>query len=164
MINSYIINIMRDKILLILFCSLLFTNCSLGNDNINEDLPDYLIQWHLIEVNGGIADVSHQFDLKVVIWVFNNKDANDTSDESLTITVTNNNTDDTKEDFLDSGNYNYSITEETDGNYITIEETEFGEVTFPTTTTLLIDTNELSTGSGADGYTYTFQRVLIPVN
>ena len=79
MINSYIINIMRDKILLILFCSLLFTNCSLGNDNINEDLPDYLIQWHLIEVNGGIADVSHQFDLKVVIWVFNNKDANDTS-------------------------------------------------------------------------------------
>ena len=87
-----------------------------------------------------------------------------TSDESLTITVTNNNTDDTKEDFLDSGNYNYSITEETDGNYITIEETEFGEVTFPTTTTLLIDTNELSTGSGADGYTYTFQRVLIPVN
>lgn len=155
---------MTNKFFLLLTCFFILTNCSLDNDNIIEDQLEYDLEWHLIEVNGGIAGISHQFDLEVVIWVFNNKDADDTSDDALTITIINNNTDDTKEDFLDSGTYNYSIIEETDGNYITIEETEFGEVTFPNTTTLLIDTNELSTGSGADGYVYTFQRVLVPID
>ena len=154
---------MTNKFFLLLTCFFILTNCSLDNDII-EDLQEYDLEWHLIGVTGGIAGVDLQFDLDTIIGVFDNGGDNNDADNDNILTIVNNNTDDTKEDFLDSGTYIYSITQETNGNYITIEGTEFGEVTFPTTTTLLIDTNELSTGSGADGFVYTFQRVLVPID
>ncbi len=155
---------MTNKFFLLLTCFFILTNCSLDNDNIIEDQQEYDLEWHLIEVTGGFTGVDLQFDLDTIIGVFDNGGDNNDADNDNILTIVNNNTDDTKEDFLDSGTYSYSITQETNGNYITIEGTEFGEVTFPTTTTLLIDTNELSTGSGADGFVYTFQRVLVPID
>lgn len=155
---------MKNKILLIFFCSLLLASCSLDSDNTtNEDTQEYEIQWHLTEVNGGIAGVSHQFDLNLIIWVFDNNDTVDNDSDDI-LTIVNDNTDDTKEDFLDSGTYSYSILEDDTIFYLSIDGTEYGEYNFPSSTSLLVDTNELSTGSGTDGFTYTFQRVLVAID
>ena len=53
-------------------------------------------EWHLVQVSGSIAGVSHLFEPGTITWTFN---------DDGTVTVENTNTDEGVEDFLESGVY-----------------------------------------------------------
>ncbi|MDD7887747.1 hypothetical protein [Flavivirga sp. 57AJ16] len=137
---------MKKYFLTVIFGLLLLTGCSTDDNNTPQVI---ITHWNLIKTTGGIAGVNDTFPLKTVIWTFD--------EVNLKLTIVNNNTDDTKQDALDSGTYAYSVTEKNNKTYINISTNEFGG--FETTSNqLVIDQNDLSEGSGADGFVYTFQR------
>lgn len=137
--------------ILIAFCSLItFTNCSVDNNEIPEVITK--TYWHLRNVNGGVAGVDIDFNLDKIIWFFN--------DQTGDLTVTNTNTEDTIEDGLESGDYSFTVNTDDTDNYLLINGNEYGGLLI-TATELIIDQNIMSTGSGADGFIYTFQRVLV---
>jgi hypothetical protein len=82
------------------------TGCNDGNDPY---IPTYTPpateniegSWELSNVSGGIAGTYDDFAPNEVVWIFN--------EESQTVTVFNNNTDDNKVDFFDSGTYDYEV-------------------------------------------------------
>jgi len=101
-------------------------------------------------VSGGIDGVNNDFDLSTVIWTFN---------EALgTLNIVNNNTNEELEDGYDTGNYTYSLIDNGNNSFIIINQIEFGSLTL-SNNKLIINQNEKSTGTGADGYIYTFQLV-----
>ena len=106
----------------------------------------------MINVTGGVAGVNETYSLDTIVWAFN--------DATKTLVVENNNDDDTKEDALDSGTYDFDVLDTNGKTYITIDNTEFGNFVV-SQNTLLIDQNIMSTGSGADGFVYTFQRIIL---
>jgi hypothetical protein len=57
--------------------------------------------WELSNVSGGIAGTNDDFAPGEVTWIFN--------EENHTVEVLNNNTDEDKVDFFDSGTYNYGV-------------------------------------------------------
>ena len=84
---------MKIKLLIVLCCSLVLTNCSVSNDSDTQQ--NYKNLWHLINVSGGIAGINENFELETIIWSFN--------ETTLKLTVVNSNPDDTIQDGLDSG-------------------------------------------------------------
>ena len=134
----------------------MLTNCSLDNDQTNDYDQVFKQEWHLVGIEGGLSETSETFDLEVIIWSFD--------DNNNLLTVNNNNNDDTKEDFLDSGTYSYDIIEESGNKFFAFNGIEYGQYTFLSTDVLVVDGNKLSTGTGADGFVYTFNRVLIPID
>ena len=76
---------------------------------------------------------------------------------NLKLTVVNNNTDEDKEDALESGTYIYSETQVNGKTYLNISGSEFGGFTL-SSTHLILDQNVQSQGSGTDGYIYTFKK------
>lgn len=54
--------------------------------------------WKLVNVSGGIAGTNDDFADGLITWKFN---------ANHTVTITNNNTDDSKQDILESGTYDY---------------------------------------------------------
>ena len=142
---------MKIKLLIVLCCAFVFTNCSLSNDS--ETPQNYKKSWHLINVSGGFAGVNENFELETIIWSFDEPTAK--------LTVVNNNSDDTIQDGLASGAYDYSIDIAEDGkSYITIDANELGLLTV-NQTGMFIDENMMSTGTGADGFIYSFQVELV---
>lgn len=144
---------MTNKILFILTCFFTLTNC-----NVNEDLPEqeaqnYRTEWHLLNVSGGVAGVNDDFEANTIIWIFDQ--------ENNSVNITNNNTDDTKQDGFDTGTYSFSSLESNDSFYMVINGDELGEYTFPNQQTLQIDENYKSDSDGTDGFIYTFGLVLV---
>lgn len=145
---------MKNKILLVITCCFILTNCSLEDNSSTYQEISYLRQWHLVKVNGGIAGLQDEFSLGTIILDFNGT--------NNILTVENNNTDDSKEDFLDSGTYPYSELDQNGLIYLIIDGIEYGERTFSSNNTIItIDANSLSNGTGTDGFVYTLQRVLV---
>ncbi|MDO5968744.1 hypothetical protein Q4Q35_02905 [Flavivirga aquimarina] len=143
---------MKRNLLIILTCFFVLTNCSLNDDNNSDDTVVFTT-WHLTNVTGGLAGVDDTFDLKTIIWIFDGNNS--------VITVVNNNTDDTKVDGLDSGTYDFSIITEGDDEFLVVENNEMGLLTTTTTQSYLeIDENSTSEGDVADGFIYTFKKVL----
>lgn len=138
---------MKIKLLVVWCIALLLTNCAVSDDSNTEQ--NYKNLWHLINVSGGVAGVNENFELETIIWSF---------DEATSkLTVENNNQDDTIQDGIESGIYNYSITSGEGGrSYLTVETNEFGLLTF-SQNGMSIDGNQLSTGDVADGFMYSFQ-------
>ncbi|MFI0427847.1 hypothetical protein [Mariniflexile sp. HMF6888] len=145
---------MRPYILIAFLSFITLTNCSIGN---NDDIPDQIITtyWHLTNVSGGVAGVDNDFDLNDIVWHFNNT--------TNKLTIKNTNTDDTIEDGFDSGVYNFSVTTVGSDEFLVINSNEFGKVVV-TQTQLTIDQNMTTSGTGADGFIYTFTRVNIVKN
>jgi hypothetical protein len=141
---------MKFKFLASVIFIVVLTSCSISSD---DNTPQIIRnEWHLKNVSGGIDGVNDDFAFSEVIWAFN---------ETLsTLTVTNNNTDGSKEDGLDSGNYTYSLIEEGNNTFLVVDDHEIGSLTLPTNQ-LIIDENLTSNGTGADGFIYTFQLVQI---
>lgn len=135
----------KNILILISFCFIL-TSCSLSDDTQSNPVVTKNI-WHLVAVNGGIAGINEQFSTGTIIWDFD--------DQSLRLTVENNNTDEGIEDSFDSGVYDYSIENIGDDSYLSIDGNEIGSLNF-TQSGLVINQNMMSTGTGADGYVYTF--------
>ncbi len=142
---------MKKHFLTIFLSILILTSCSIKNDTQLPDPQTVIIHWNLTKTTGGIGGVNDEFTLGTVVWTFDEID--------LKITVENNNTDDTKQDALDSGTYDYSVTEAGGKTFINIVGNEFGRFAV-SNNTLVIDQNELSQGSGADGFLYTFQKTV----
>lgn len=129
----------------------ILTSCSLNDANNNDEAQEVILSfWHLRETSGGFAGVNDQFELDTVVWFFDETNG--------TVTIENNNTDDTKQDALDSGTYTYSIITGDIGLFIIVDGNELGEITIDQTN-FVIDQNNTSGGVAADGFVYTFQRV-----
>ena len=137
---------MKIKLLIVLCISLVVTNCSISNNT--ETPQNFKNLWHLINVSGGVSGINENFELETIIWSFN--------EATLKLTIVNNNDDDTIQDGLDSGTYDYAITNANGKSYLIIDGNEVGELTF-TQTSMQIDENIMSTGNGADGFMYSFQ-------
>ncbi|MFH6768348.1 hypothetical protein V8G56_06350 [Gaetbulibacter aquiaggeris] len=69
----------------------------------------------------------------------------------------NNNTN-AVEDGLDSGTYRYDLLDDGKNIFLIIDDNEFGGLTL-SNNILTIDQNLRSTGTGADGFIYSFQLV-----
>ncbi|MFG6688033.1 hypothetical protein ACGK9U_15770 [Mariniflexile sp. HNIBRBA6329] len=145
---------MKHYILITFLSFITLTNCSISNDDSKQQV--YKTYWHLTNVSGSVSGVDNDFELDKIIWTFN--------EDTNKLVVNNTNATDV-EDGLDTGTYTYSITEvegegEVNDLFLTIESNEFGKLTFDATE-LVIDQNITTTGSGADGFIYTFKRVVI---
>lgn len=79
-------------------------------------------QWKLVNVSGSFAGISHDFPAGTITWDFN--------PTTQMVTVINNNTDDTLNDVLETGVYNYQIVDSSDPNFcsqtIKINNNEMG--------------------------------------
>jgi hypothetical protein len=145
------------RTLIILFTSFLaLTNCSVDNQIDNQEEESFLVYWHLRNVIGGVSDVNNDFELDDIVWFFD-----ETTGE---LTVENNNTDDTIEDGLSSGLYQFSFETEDSDFFLFIDGNEFGYVEsfqFGLIIDQNIQTAENTTIS--DGFVYAFDRVLVPI-
>ncbi|GAA4271688.1 hypothetical protein GCM10022258_09820 [Aquimarina gracilis] len=74
---------------------------SCSNDDDSSSSSELSGTWSLINVSGGFVGLDHDFNTGIVVWVFN--------ESSNTVSITNNNTDDSIEDLLPTGTYDYSI-------------------------------------------------------
>lgn len=90
---------MKKIQLICLFAIMILLGCNNDDDNRND--TSLRGAWKLIEVNGTIAGIRDQFEPGVIQWNFNTSNS--------TFTVVNNNTDESKQDVFESGNYTYSI-------------------------------------------------------
>ncbi|MEN3324780.1 hypothetical protein VP395_13655 [Mariniflexile soesokkakense] len=142
---------MKHFILITFLSFITLTNCSINNNDDGKQQV-YKTYWHLTNVSGGIAGVDNDFDLDKIIWSFDNTTGK--------LTINNTNTDDTIEDGFDSGVYNYTVTIVESDEFLVIESNEFGNVV-ATETQLIIDQNITTSGTGTDGFVYTFKRVVI---
>lgn len=145
---------MKNYLIIACFCFFALTNCSLDNDNNNQPQVTRVL-WNLKNVSGGVAGVSNDFNSGKIVWEFN--------EQTSKFTVSNTNGDSSIEDGLDSGTYTYSVNEVGSKNYISINADEFGSITV-TSTKLIINQNETSTGSASDLYIYTFEKSIILEN
>lgn len=141
---------MKKSALLILSCIFIFSSCSTNDTPVDNRKVIYL--WHLVKVTGGVSGVDEAFDLETIVWTFN--------EETKKLVVENNNVDDTREDALDSGTYDFGVLDVDGKAYITINDIEFGNFVV-SQNTLIIDQNIMSTGNGADGFVYSFQRTIL---
>lgn len=142
---------MKRNLIVMLFFTIALTGCSLSND---DDVIKVEILWNLTNVRGGIDGVNNNFEINDIIWSFDQ--------ETATLTVTNTNTDDSVEDGLDSGSYSYSITNDGTHFFLLINDTEYGSFT-TSETELIIDQNITTSGTGADGFIYKFEKKLAPI-
>ncbi|WP_242132594.1 hypothetical protein [Aestuariivivens marinum] len=143
---------MKKNIIFLLAIVLSVTSCSLKNDT-DQDQQTYKSLWHLINVSGGVSGVNDSFSLGTIVWSFN--------ETTLKLTIENDNTDDTKQDGWDSGTYDYLLDQTDSRDFLTISGTEVGELIFTSENNMIINENEKSTGTAADGLIYTLQRTLV---
>lgn len=129
---------------------LLLVSLSCCNDSDNNNNPANTIEgnWHLVHVTGGIIGVDQTFEGDKIIWKFNSQNQN--------LTVVNNNTDQNLIDGLDSGSYEYSISNNPNNDLcnqsIIIEDNgNMGCIS--------VDNNKFIINDlAADGFRYEFKR------
>ena len=125
----------------LLICSL--SSCCQSDDNntITNALEG---TWNLVRITGGFAGVDDEFEPGLIIWDFNTS--------NTTLTVSNNNTENTIYDGLPSGVYTYSITISEEGQFITIENMPNGKLT--------ISENQMTIDNNipADGFLLSFNK------
>lgn len=138
---------MHLKFLTSIILIVISTSCSINNENNKPQVVRS--EWHLKNVSGGLEGVNNDFVLNQIIWIFN--------ESQSSLTVLNNNTN-AVEDGLDSGTYTYALLNDSNNTFLIIDDNEFGGLTI-LNDILTIDQNITSTGSGADGFIYTFQLV-----
>lgn len=142
---------MKKTFLILTTLFLIVTSCNISNNDNDDPIEVTLYHWNLINVSGGVAGVDNDFVVGDIVWDFDPL-------ENL-LYVENSNTDDTIEDSLDSGVYEFSLFEENLKLYTLLEFNEFGEIYESETdnTILIINQNSLSTGTASDGFVYTFK-------
>lgn len=143
---------MKNCALIVLSCFFILSSCSTNDDPIESQKIRYL--WHLVNVTGGVAGIDEQFPVGTIIWSFD--------DATKTLTIDNKNTDDSIEDALESGSYDYSVLDVDGKTYLSIEGNELGSFEI-SQSNLIINQNIMSTGTGADGFIYTFRVEVINV-
>lgn len=136
-----------------LFILVLAVSCSKSDNAPDEQLPAIQSAWRLTNVSGGISGISDDFDDGSIDWTFATGGA---------LTVWNTNTDDTKEDILETGEYIYgfvpnTITPGSCAETIVIGGVNYGCVSISGNTMTLSQTE-------SDGYVLTFEKIEIVTN
>ncbi|RZJ28040.1 MAG: hypothetical protein EOO48_10665 [Flavobacterium sp.] len=88
------------KLLTVFFIAVLLNACSSNNNDSNDQPQSIVGAWRLTNVSGGITGMSDNFDDGSITWTFN---------DNGTVDVWNTNTDDTKTDLFETGNYSYGF-------------------------------------------------------
>ncbi|TNJ42414.1 hypothetical protein KFZ70_14625 [Tamlana fucoidanivorans] len=157
--KTYLENI-KTKYFTIVIMFLFFSNCTNTTPLEGETQKPTITQWHLVNVSGGISGVNIDFELGTIIWIF---DINPNNYTDL-LYVENNNEDDTIEDGLDHGPYPTSTTIAGDKIFLFVDSEEYGEFIYSNDDKLVINQNNRSNGEqGSDGYIYTFERMVVPL-
>lgn len=125
----------------------IFTSCDSDDDTAPMD-PIHGI-WNLVNVSGGFAGINEDYESGSITWSFNSQD--------LTITVQNNTGQINLFSGYVTGTYPYAIIEANENVYLVINNTEFGSY-IVSDTSLNINQNEFSFGTGADGFFLQFER------
>ena len=91
------------KTIKLLSLFVLLFQLSACNDDFDDNLPEkpsptLLGSWKLVNVSGGFANQNFDFEAGLITWTFN---------DNQTVTIVNNNTDNDKPDYFDSGIYPY---------------------------------------------------------
>jgi hypothetical protein len=144
------------KLLTLLFCTLILNSCSNSNDD-DDNSPEPTLQggWTLKKVQGGIGGVNQNFDDELVTWTFN---------ANGTVSVFNTNTDDTRIDFFETGDYTYDFepntaTPDTCAEALILDNVSFGCHDFSGNgNTLTLSQVE------SDGYQLTLERIVFITN
>jgi hypothetical protein len=95
----------KIRLITLLLSMILLSACQSDNDSPEDNDPTLGGTWKLTAVYGGIAGTHDTYPAGMISWEFNTT--------SQTVTVLNTNTDDMKQDLLDSGTYNYSFSPNT---------------------------------------------------
>ena len=143
---------MRFNTIFLIIIALILSSCSIEDEPVVNNTS--VATWHLIKSENPIIGTLSSFDLDTIIWLFD--------DTTYTLTVENNNTDDTKYDLLDSGIYNYDEITNANATFIVINESEYGITINENIFTLVHEVDiSLSSGEMLDGgLIYTFQRII----
>jgi len=139
---------MKWKILVLLvvgFCGVI-ASC---NDDDSTQASTINGTWNLKNISGGLAGINDAYNQGIIKWVFDS--------QALTLTVENNNSQNTIYDGFESGIYSYSILESGGDSYLIAEDIEFGGYTV-TENNLIIDQNKTLIGTGADGFIIELER------
>lgn len=122
----------------------LFAGC---NDDDTHSNASVYGPWKLVKVQGGIAGTTDNFEPGLITWTFNSA--------NQTITVVNNNTNDSANDVFESGNYNFQVLNVDDNGFcesqLTIDELFQGCLQVNASTMVI---SQLA----ADGFELTLQR------
>jgi len=137
------------KISIYILLLILATNCQNSDDTLNH--TDILYgSWNLKNISGGITGINNDFESQLIFWSFN-------SDNSI-LTVTNNNSDTTINDGLETGTYKYLIQATNGQSFLFINDSEFGNITI-FGNELIINQNIITDGNGADGFIMKLYKV-----
>lgn len=85
----------------------LLTGCSSESNSSHSNIVNG--QWKLVNVSGSFAGINNDFPAGTITWDFN--------PTTQMVTVVNNNTDDSLNDILETGIYNYQIINSSDPDF-----------------------------------------------
>jgi hypothetical protein len=139
------------RLLTLLFCTLILNSCNNGDNNDYENQPVSLEGgWTLKKVQGGIGGINQEFDDQMITWTFN---------ANGTVSVWNTNTDNTKIDFFETGDYDFdfqpnTVTPDSCAEALFLDGVSFGCHSISGNTLIL---NQVEN----DGYQLTLRRILL---
>lgn len=141
------------KKLLLLFAIVLFSLSSCHNDDDKKTDDPLLHMWTLVSVKGGFAGTDVTFDERVILWKFK---------ANGTIEITNSNQDKTKEDYFETGSYDYKVKNNTAQildcpKSMDVDNINFSCYKIDESGRLILDS------APADGHTLTFYRTDLPL-
>ncbi|MCM4171799.1 hypothetical protein DHD32_09915 [Arenibacter sp. TNZ] len=134
---------------LILYLGLIQVLIGCTNENTHGDEDLVSGNWNLINVSGGFVGVDDDFAKGEIVWKFDAK--------AETLIVVNNDESSSIFNGLSSGNYNYSLLKEKDKYYLLVNDKEMGGILF-TEAKLILDQNNTTSGSGADGFVLVLEK------
>ncbi|MCL6265846.1 hypothetical protein [Flagellimonas myxillae] len=136
---------MKHLLFVVLFGIVLF-GCS--NSQTGEKTDILSGAWQITNISGGFAGINDDYEPSTIVWSFNA-----TTSQVL---VTNNNTQDgILYDGLSSGSYPYSLLINEGKQFLEIDGQEFAGIN-RTNVALVLDQNQTTSGSGADGFVLRF--------
>ena len=132
------------NIILLLMLACLFTNCK----KTKESTASLEGTWDLVNLSGGIIGVDCNYDPGVITWTFDGDKiiVNDNNISTSCMGVG-----------LGTGSYSYSIFESNGGQFLFLDDAEFGGIML-LINELIVDQNNLSTGNGADGFLFRLEK------
>jgi hypothetical protein len=136
------------KILLLATVALLsLSSCNNDDDKTTSPTPLEHI-WSLVSVSGGFTGSTATFEDTEILWRFN---------ANGTVNINNKNTDTSKEDYFDSGDYDYVVSDNEPGGddckkTMKVDNIDFMCYRIDTTGRLILDS------APADGHTLIFIR------
>ena len=138
---------MKTKYSVVLICLVFaFFGCTNDEENNNDPING---AWNLKNISGGFVGIDNDFNDGVIVWTFNQLNG--------VLVIQNDNDSSAIYDGLASGTYTFRILEKEEKEYLIIDNRELGGMILRQNE-LIIDQNDMSTGSGADRFVLKLQK------